>query len=71
MVREIWKGLEKSGKSQGILKINDYCSLQKLYLFCSRGNNVLSTYIDQAHLPLIRGYCYRKEFAPSGANSFL
>ena len=39
MVREIWKGLEKSGN----LKINGYCSLQKLYLFCSRGNNVLSS----------------------------
>ena len=57
MVREIWKGLGKSGKSQGILEINGYCSLQKLYLFCSRGKNVLSSYRDQAHLPLIRGYC--------------
>ena len=39
MVREIWKGLEESGN----LKINGYCSLQKLYLFCSRGKNVLSS----------------------------
>ena len=31
-----WKVSEKSGN----LKINCYCSLQKLYLFCSRGKNV-------------------------------
>ena len=48
-----WKVREKSGN----LKINGYCSLQKLYLFCSRGKNILSSYIDQAHLPLIRDYC--------------
>ena len=62
-----WKVREKSGN----LKINGYCSLQKLYFFCSRGKNVLSSLIVQVHLPLIRGYCQRKEFAPLGANSFL
>ena len=31
-----WKVREKSEN----LKINDCCSLQKLYLFCSRGKNV-------------------------------
>ena len=31
-----WKVREESGN----LKINGYCSFQKLYLFCSRGKNV-------------------------------
>ena len=31
-----WSVREKSGN----LKINGYCSLQKLILFCSRGKNV-------------------------------
>ena len=34
-----WKVREKSGK----LKINAYCGLQKLYLFCSSGKNILSS----------------------------
>ena len=33
--------LEMSGKSQGNLKVNGYCNLQKLYIFCSRGKNIL------------------------------
>ena len=41
MAREIQKGLGKSGKSKGILKINGYGSLQKIYLF-KRGKDVLS-----------------------------
>ena len=47
-----WKVGEKSGK----LKIKGYCSLLKIYLFCSRGENLLSGAIDEAHFPLIRGY---------------
>ena len=39
------------------LKINGYCSVQKIYLFCSRGKNALSREIVQAHLPLIRDSC--------------
>ena len=37
-LEKTWKVREKSG----ILKINGYFSIQKLYLFCSRGNNELS-----------------------------
>ena len=37
------QGNLKSTRKSGNLKINGYCSLQKLYLFYSRGQNVLSS----------------------------
>ena len=41
MVREIQKGLEKSGKSQGIRKEMAMAGrLQKIFVFCSRGEKM-------------------------------
>ena len=34
---------QKVREKSGNLKINGYCNLQKLYLLCSRGKNVLSS----------------------------
>ena len=44
MVRKIYKGLGKSGKSQGNLKINGYGmqTSEKLFIHFKRGNDILS-----------------------------
>ena len=48
----------------GNVKTNGFDSLQKIYLFCSRGNDILSREIVLAYLPSHRGLCCKKKISP-------
>ena len=66
---------EKTRKDREIsvnIKLNGHNSLQKKYLFCSRGNIVLFREIDR-HIPIVTGGQLLKERNRSsqGANSLL
>ena len=69
-LENIWKVREKSGN----FKINGYIagSLQKIYLFCSRGERMYFLRGNRSPSPSSLGATLKgKNLLPKGANSFL
>ena len=61
-----WKVRKKSGNS----KINGYGSLQKMYLFCSKGEGCTFSLDSLSPSASSLGLLLKEEFAPLGSKFF-